>query len=262
MLVAVAAFVLLMPARFTAPMRVLFNEATGPIQTAAFQGAGDALATANTVSEMFRGEDRKRALATEVLRLRNEVAALSDKAARQARELRSVSKLELTRLPHRAVLAPLSSYDTSAVRRSILVRAGSRDGVGPGMAAVAYGALVGVVTEAGPRQSRVRLITDADSALPCRPAARQEVHVLEGTGATTCRVDWVDRKGFLEAGEVLVTSARRPDPESRLLVPDGIPVATVVSVEPDALRPLFMAVEAEPRVNLDRLEAVEILVPE
>ena len=37
-LVALAAFLFLMPARFTAPARLLFNEAAGPAETAAFQG--------------------------------------------------------------------------------------------------------------------------------------------------------------------------------------------------------------------------------
>lgn len=261
-LVAAAAFVFLMPARFTAPARTLFNEALGPIQTGVFQGTGDALAATGTLTDMFLQKDRERALAAEVTRLSNEVAGLSDRAARQERELASVSKLHVVDEPFRAVRAPVSGYDASAMRRSISVRAGTRDGVGRGMAATAHGALVGVVAEAGPRQSRVRLVTDAGSALPCRCGTRQDVFILQGTGGAACAVDWVDRNGFLEVGDVLVTCSQQPDAGGLLRIPDGVPVATVRRIEPDRLRPLFMAVEAEPRVNLDRLEAVEILVPE
>ena len=275
--VAATAFVFLLPARLTAPARTLFNEALGPIQTGVFQGTGNALAATGTLTDMFLQRDRERALAAEVTRLSNEVAGLSDTVTRQKRELDSVGKLTVVETRFRAVSAPVSAYDASAMRRSVSVRAGTRDGVGPGMAVTAHGALVGVVAEAGPRQCRVRLITDAGSALPCRRQERvtdvggdppgpsekpQTVFILQGTGDPMCAVDWVDRNKFLDVGDVLVTSARLRDPDSMLHLPNGLPVATVRQIDPDGLRPLFLAVKAEPRVNLDRLETVEVLVPE
>jgi rod shape-determining protein MreC len=261
--VAATAFVFLLPARLTAPARTVFNEAIGPIQTATFQGAGDALAATGTLTDMFLERNRERALATEVARLNNEVTVLADTVARQKRELESVRKLTVVETSFRTVSAAVSAYDASAMRRSISVRAGTRDGVGPGMAVTAHGALVGVVTEAGPRQCRVRLITDAASALPCRSAVREsDVFILQGTGEPTCAVDWVDRNKFLEVGDVLVASARQQGADSLLRLPDGLPIATVRTIERDSLRPLFLAVQAEPRVKLDRLETVEVLVPE
>jgi len=257
-----AAFVFLMPARLTAPARTLFNEAVGPVETAAFQATGDALAATGTLTDMFLQRDRERALAAEVARLGNEVLVLADAVARARRELDAVGTLTVVDLPFHAVSARISAYDTSPMRQTVSVRAGARDGVGPGMAAVAQGALVGVVTEAGPRQCRVRLITDPGSALPCRAATGQDVFVLQGTGAPLCNVDWVDRHGFLGVGDVLVTSARRHDPDSLLVLPDGVPVATVQTLAPDRLRPLFLEVAAEPRARLERLETVQILVPD
>jgi rod shape-determining protein MreC len=260
-LLGAAILLCLMPSRFTAPARIVFNEAAGPVETAAFQGTGEVLVRTGTLVEAFGGPDRERALARDVTTLRNSLAALADALARARAAMDSVEALDVKEMRIRRLRAPVASYDTSAARRSITVRAGTRDGVGPGVAVTADGGLVGVVVEAGPGQSRVRLITDPGSALPCRPSARQGLCVLQGTGGRVCSADWVDRVNFLERGDVLVTVSLDVLPESRLHIPDGIPAATVVRVSTNEMKPLFAAVEAAPRVNLDRLEAVEILIP-
>ncbi len=260
-LVAVAAFLFLMPARFTAPARVLFTEAVGPLETGVYQGAGRALATGGTLTEMFLGVNRQKALAREVTRLRNENALLAEELIRQQMRLESTEKLLVQKLPFRAVRALVSSYDSRATRRSIAVGAGTRDGVAPGMAAAADGALVGVVQEAGPRQCRVRLITDPDSVIACRVSRTRALCLLLGTGGEVCRVDWLDRDAFVEAKDVLVTTRLEAASATRLRVPEGLPAATVREVKLDRMRPLFFDVTAEPRVNLERLEEVEILIP-
>ncbi len=262
-LVALSAFMFLMPARFTAPARVLFNEAAGPAQTATFQGAGQALVATGTLSDMFHAQDRQRALEREVVRLRNRAAALADQIRRQQARIQSLQKLDLNTLSHRIVRASVSAYDTSGMRRSIAVRAGTTDGVGAGMAVAADGALVGVVRQAGPYQSTVRLITDPESAVPCRLSRSREVCILQGTGAATCEVDWVNReKAFVEVGDLLTTASLATDWGGGLQLPDGLPAAAVISVRRDSMNPLFYAVEAVPGVNLTRLEEVEVLVPE
>jgi rod shape-determining protein MreC len=260
-LMAVSAFLFLMPRSFTAPARVLLDETVGPIQTGVYQGSGELLARTGTVSEMYARRDREAALARQVRTLRNEAAALSYEAARRQQALDSIAELEVASLPVRAVRAPVSAYDASAVRRSISVRAGTRDGVAKGMAATSDGALVGVVMEAGPNHCRVRLITDPASAVPCRPATVRGLCILQGTGGPKCRAEWVDRDTFLEADDVLVTSSLQTTEASSLRIPDGVPAATVLSVTPDRMRPLFAEVVATPRTDLERLEAVEVLVP-
>ncbi len=260
-LMVVSAFLFLMPSRFTAPARVLFQEAAGPVQTAAFQGAGDALATGGTLTEMFSQRDRERALAREVTRLRSENVELDERLRRQGRALQSVAALAVAEGDFHAVRAMVSAYDTTATRRSISIRAGTRQGVAPGMAVTADGALVGVVVESGRRQSRVRLITDAESVIPCRVAGTGALCVLQGTGGDECDVDWLDRDSFVESGDAVVTASLDSVSGGVLKLPDGVPAVTVTSVETDPLRPLFKDVAARPRVNLRRLEGVEVLVP-
>jgi len=260
-LLVVAGFLFFMPARFTAPARVLFNEAAGPLETVLFQGGGDVLAAGGTLSEMFRRQDAARALAAEIRRLRNRNAALADELSRRDALLRSIRGLDVKELEVRALRAPVSSYDATAVHQSITVRAGARDGVAAGMAVAAEGALVGLVVEAGPTESRVRLITDPGSAVPCRLSRTRELCILQGTGAESCRVDWLRHDSLVQPGDVLVTASLAARGVNALLVPDGLPAATVTTAGADSMRPLFMAVLAAPRVNLARLEAVEVLIP-
>ncbi len=261
-LLAVAAFILLLPSRITAPARVLFNEAVGPVETAVFQGSAEAVAAGGTLTEMFLREDRERGLARQVVRLRNENAALADRLLRQELRLQSIAKLGAKQFPVRTLAAPVSSYDVSEMRRSITVRAGTRDGVGPGMAVTADGALAGVTVEVGPFQSRVRLITDAGSVLPCRVSRTRELCILQGTGGQTCSVDWIRQDSFVEVGDVLVTAALEVPAGGELRVPDGVPAGTVKRVSDDRMRPLFLAIEAAPLVDLNRVEGVEVLIPE
>ncbi len=260
-LLAVSAFLFLMPARFTAPVRVVFEEAVGPAQTALYQGTGHALAATGTLTEMFLAQDRERALRRELVRLRNENALLAEELRGRQAALASVEALELRRFPVRAVRAPVAAYDTTAARQSISVRAGTRDGVGEGMAVTSMGALVGVVERAGPEQCRVRLITDPASVVPCRMARTRDLCLLRGTGGERCLADWLERDAFAEPGDKLVTTSLEVDPAPGLWTPAGLPAGTVQAVGPDRMRPLFLRVEVEPGVQLRRLEAVEVLVP-
>ena len=74
-------------------------------------------------------------------------------------------------------------------------------------------------------------------------------------------MDWVNRDWDVEAGESLVSAEVEHAAEKETLLPPGLPVATVTSVEPDPMQPLFSRVTATPRVNLHRLESVQVLVP-
>jgi len=261
-LLGLAGVLLVLPSRFTAPARVLFNEAAGPVETGVFQQGGRALAASGTLADMFLQKDRERALSGEVEQLRNANAALTDEARRLQDMLRSVEKVSLKGTAFRAVRAPVSSYDASAMRRSITVRAGSNDGVARGLAVTADGALVGIVSEAGASECRVRLITDPASAVACRVSRTRALCILQGTGGKECRAEWLDRDSFVEQGDVLVTTALRVNERSELRTPEGLPAATVLKVRTGEMHPLFLSVEAIPRANLNRLEGVEIFIPQ
>jgi len=266
--VAVSVLLLLLPSRLTAPARALVGELPGPGQAALMQMGGDAAVAGGSLSEMFKARYRERALAVEVERLRNEVLRLRDDVEQARNHVEAVRGLTLLTPRIRIVRAPVASYDTSALRHSITVRAGTRDGVRPGLAVTSSGALIGVTTECGPWQSRVRLTTDPGSAVACRLMhAKRDVHpgarplaILTGTGADEHTVEWLGREEVVDTGDYLMTASLSTGQAAQLRIPDGVPAARIISADTDPMAPLFLAVRAVPHVNLARLEYVEVLI--
>ena len=87
-LLGIAAVVFLLPARFTAPARVIFTQVIGPAEEVAFHAGGDVLAAAGTLREAFLAEERNRTLEQELRRLRNEKARLENLRVLQELRLR------------------------------------------------------------------------------------------------------------------------------------------------------------------------------
>jgi cell shape-determining protein MreC len=69
------------------------------------------------------------------------------------------------------------------------------------------------------------------------------------------------REAFVDEGDLLVTASLQLPRSGKLSLPDGLPVADILKVRANRLRPLFLDVTAAPRVDLQRLEEVEVLVP-
>jgi rod shape-determining protein MreC len=257
----VAVLVLLLPARLTAPARVIFTQVIGPAEEVAFHAGGDAVAAGGTLRDAFLAEERGRALEQQEVRLRNEQARLENMATLLALRLRSSEGLQMRDFPCGLLSAVVTSYDATAMNRSVIVAAGSADGVERGLAVCSAGAVVGTITEVGPWRSRVTLVTDASSALPCRISRTRDLCILRGTGGTDCRVEWVDRTAPVERDDVLVTAPVDEVASRRTLIPPGLPIATVVRVDKHQKDPFFLRVTAAPRVKLQRLEVVEIVIP-
>ena len=257
----IAVVIFLLPARLTSPARVIFTEAVGPAEEVAFQVGGDTLAAFGTLSDAFLARERDRTLEQEVGRLRNEKARLQELWLVQELRLDSVKGLRVSEFPVRALSTVVTAYDTGAMRQSITIAAGSTDGVRKGLVVCSAGAVVGEVTQVGPWRSRVTLITDADGSLPCRVSRTRGLCILQGTGGADCLVEWVERDESVQVGDVLVTSPVDQVASQRPLIPPGIPAAAVTQVERNPTDPFFLKVTAEPRVNLQRLEVVEVIIP-
>ena len=261
LLVIIPLILCLLPASATAPLRIVFLEAIGPLQGAAFEAAGDMAATGGTLSEMFLAEERKRALGGAVSKLRNDLISARQEVKTLKERLESVRKLKAEDISYETLSARVTAYDSVSMQRSVTVSAGSTDGVMPGQAVCALGALVGRVREVGPWRSRVRLVTDPESRVACRLSSTRGICVAQGTGARTLRVDWLDRHSGVKPGDSLVTAMLERLGEGRTMMPPNLPVATVSEVTHSETDPLLLSVHAKPRVPTDRLEWVEIVIP-
>ncbi len=257
----VSVLILLMPARLTAPARILFTQAVGSVEDLAFQTAGDTLAATGTLRDAILSQERDRRLRRDLVRLLNERGARKERIRALELRLRSIGALRVEEFPCRPVSARVTAYDSSPMHRSITIGVGTRHGVRQGLIVCSAGAVIGQVIEAGPWFSRVRLITDSASSLPCRVSRTRNRCILQGAAGPSCSVEWVDRDADVRAGDVLVTAPVDHVLSQPPLVPAGLPVATVKGVKRSPMNPLFLDVTAAPRVNLARLEMVEVIVP-
>ena len=195
------------------------------------------------------------ALRAEIVALKTEGAAL--------REFRGV-KWEARSRPTRVVEATVLGRDRSSpLRRSLLVNAGSADGVRRGQPVVVGQRLVGFVEEAGPACSLVRLLDDpgARAGDPggrvgvkvLRPGASTSVEgILVGEGKGSLRLQMVPA-GSVAVGDLVVTSA------ADAKVPAGLLVGKVLSVQDDRRTRLAEAVVA-PGGDLSGLSSILVLV--
>ena len=259
---AIAALIFLLPARLTAPLRVVFTEVVGPAEEAVFRAGGDALAVSSTLSDAFFRQEEQRLLRRELLELRNKNQALLDLLVSQQTRIDSMKELaRIKEFPFTALSAPVTAYGSTALHRSVTVAAGGTDGVKKGMAVCAVGALVGIVEHAGPWRSQVRLITDSSSVIPVRLVRSRRLCLLQGTGGDEMMLEWVDRRTEVKAGDAAVTASAVQVGQKRQMYPEGLPAASVREVSRDPFEPLFLEVKVAARVNLERLEAVEIMIP-
>ena len=198
----------------------------------------DTFETSATVRE------RNAELAREVERLRY---ALRDRAAlaEENRRLRALLNAG-RRIEGRHLTTAVIADTGGPYVRSLLVRAGSADGVRRGMAAIDANGLIGRIVAVGRRASRVLLVTDLNSRIPVKLAASGLRALLVGTNGRLMRLNYVPPNVNVPVGARIVTSGHGG------VLPRGIPVGRVESVGRDTIL-------VRPLVNWDRLTFVRLL---
>jgi rod shape-determining protein MreC len=115
--------------------------------------------------------------------------------------------------------------------RTVLIRAGKREGVRKGRAVVTAQGLVGRVTEVGEFTSRVMLITDVNSRVAVIIANNGERAIMTGANADLPRLLHVARTGSIASkGDRVVTSGHDG------ILPAGLPIGEVADVGPQGIR--------------------------
>ena len=150
------------------------------------------------------GPDVRR-LEREVARLSTRVAHLEARLEAARRRLESLARVELPGTREIAMANVIAS-DSSDWRRTLVLDRGAVAGVRVGDIAVWYGALVGRVTEIGPKCSRIRLLTDPAARVAVR-SVRTRVHgILFGRGEGRCRLRYVGYDQDIAKEDTLVTA--------------------------------------------------------
>ena len=144
------------------------------------------------------------------------------------------------------VTARVIANSGGAYLRSVMVHAGSENGVERGQAAVTGEGLVGRVSEVGSRAARVLLITDLNSRVPVIVEGPQQRALLTGDNSERPCLRYLDAGAEIKVGDRVVTSGQGG------VFPPGLPVGVVASLDGEAPR-------IEPYVELSRVEYLRIV---
>ena len=210
---------------------------------------GPAQRAVGSVAERVDGGDD-----AETARLREEVARLRAELARGEGDRRRADALDAllalaTAGTWDVVPAQVVAAGTAPGSRTVVVDAGSRDGVEPGQTVVSGDGLVGRTTRVGPFTSTVLLLTDPGSTVGSRIARTGGLALASGDG-DALSLELVGGAGA-QVGDALVTA------DASTYAP-GVPLARVTAVDPAG--PLLTTARAEPLVDLDALEVVGVVV--
>ncbi|GAB5467114.1 MAG: rod shape-determining protein MreC [Rhodospirillales bacterium] len=204
-----------------------------------------------TVNGIIDYAEEMAALRTQNSRLRAENERLLAWQA-QARELQAENQrlaALLNFIPDplaRSVTARVIGDQGGAFARSLLMAAGSDEGVDRGQAAMTGQGLAGRVVGTGERSSRVLLLTDINSRIPVLVGEQRHRAVLAGNNSPDPALLYVDPDVALTPGDYVVTSGDGG------IFPNGLPIGRVTEIGEtrSAVRPF---------IDWDRLEVLRLV---
>ncbi len=161
------------------------------------------------------------------------------------RELRSLVKA----VPETSVsyvTARIIASSGGGYVRTVMVNAGSDQGLARGQAAITGNGLVGRLTEVGGRAGRVLLITDLNSRIPVMIERSHTKAVLAGDNSERPRLLYTGSSDEVKLGDRIVTSGDGG------VFPPGLPVGVVSALDAGGSR-------VEPYVELSQLDSLLIV---
>ena len=168
-----------------------------------------------------------------ILRAENERLLKWQNAARtllaENRDLRGLLKFAADQEAS-SVTARVIGDSGGAFVRSVLVNAGTREGVTKGNAAVSGKGLLGRVAEVGERSARILLINDLNSRIPVVVERSRERAILAGDNSVTPRLLYLPSTTNVQVGDRIVTSGHGG------VFPVGLPVGVVNAISDEGVR--------------------------
>jgi rod shape-determining protein MreC len=225
-------------------LRIAIADAAAPLlQTIAqpVATAASAVRSVEGVFDLYRENQRLREDNARLLQWQDVARRLED----ENKGLRGLLKYVPEGAEH-FISAQVIADSGGAFVRSVLVAAGTRDGVARGQAAVTGDGLVGRVAEVGSRAARVLLLTDLNSHIPVMLDSSHERAVLAGDNSDRPRLVYLPINFQPKVGERIVTDG------SGGVFPPGVPVGVVGSIDNGIVR-------VEPYAELARLDYVRIV---
>jgi rod shape-determining protein MreC len=219
---------------------------TGVTTNRFFQAIGDI--------DRIRGENTGLRAANDRLTLENARLAEAAIAAQQGAKLETTQRA----LTHRTITAPVIARDPSGVLKTIVIGAGTDQGVRMDQIVLSEQGVVGRVSEAGSNYAKVLLITDSASSVSALVQTSRASGIVRGQYGDTLVMEWILQSDPVKAGDIIVTAGLGLGNELRSLYPKGLVIGTVVDVTKAEVSAYQRAVVA-PAVDLRKLENVLVI---
>lgn len=234
--------------RINHPWMQPINEAIGYVVTpavVAFNAASEGISdTISWVQGLAALEAENNRLREENARLRKfEFAA--DRAAREIQRLQELMSVRPTFVPT-LVTARVIAVEGGAYSKSVLIHAGSEDGVRVDLPVVDEQGLVGRTIRVGYRATRVLLTTDINSRIPVQVERNNQNAIVVGQNGELLQVLFTPNEFEVSVGDRIITSGHGG------VFPADVLVGTVVEINDDEVLVL-------PAANLDNLDFVRVL---
>ncbi len=236
-----------------------------PFQVAAERIARPFRDAGGWLAGLVDAKSENRRLKQQVDDLRNQVYANQD-AALQNDELRKLLLyVDSPRYPkdYDYVATSVISPPQSRYEQTVVIAAGSRDGVRVDYPVVTADGLVGKVTAVGSSVAKVVLLTDEASAVSAadlqQPGAAGIVKHGQGA-ADTLILDRVGKEQLVVEGDPIITAGSPAGTKLPSIYPRGIKIGVVTSVgQKDT--DLYKQIQVQPFVDFSSLRSVLVLVP-
>jgi rod shape-determining protein MreC len=148
--------------------------------------------------------------------------------------------------PARSVTARVIGVSGGPFIRSLLINAGTREGLQRGHAAMTGAGLLGRVAATGERASSVLLISDLNSRIPVLVESSRARAVLAGDNSKRPRLTFVSANADVKVGSRIVTSGHGG------MFPTGLPIGVVTEIGDAGIR-------IETFASSDQLEFVRLV---
>ncbi len=137
--------------------------------------------------------------------------------------------------------------------RRILINAGDKDGLRPGMAVLAPGGVLGQVARTVAHQAEVTLLTDHRQRLAVINQRTGKLYVLTGSGEDLLDLSFVLPEDDIQVGDTLVTSGKDH------LFPRAVAAGTVTATS-HAPGETYQNVTVKPSANLTNVQFAAIIL--
>jgi rod shape-determining protein MreC len=197
------------------------------------------------------------------LRRRNEeLQGLVDKLMIENVRLKEIESENKTLLALLNFVEAYPTYDYTASRvigrdpgnllGYILIDAGQRSGLQPGMAVVTERGLVGQIIYVGDTTSKVLLITDPLSAVNAVLQTSRATGIVKGQAGGQCYLDEIPQGAAIEIGDIVLTSGLGGN------FPRGLVIGQITDLKKQDTA-MFQQAALRPTVDFNRLEVVLVV---